>query len=273
MPSVNDIRESAEFIRSWLDGRSPEVGVILGSGLGDLGDSLEGRIVLPYTEIPGFPRATATGHKGNLICGRLNGREILAMQGRFHYYEGYPMDVITFPERVMAAIGIKFLFVSCAVGGVTGKFHIGDLMLIKDHISFLPNPLIGPNMDEFGPRFLDMTCAYDAGMQKLAREAACEEGITLEQGILCVCTGPCYETPAEYEFFRRIGAEAVGMSTVPEVVVARHCGIRVLGLAVITDEAHNLTDAYTTDSEEIIRVAKEAGEKMGRLISRIIPRL
>ena len=262
------IRDAADYVRSRIGNRCPDAGIVLGSGLGNLADEIEDAVCIPYPEIPGFPKATAIGHKGNLICGRFGGRCIFAMQGRFHYYEGYP---ITLPIRVMIALGIRTLVVSCAVGAVNRGFRVGDLMVINDHISTLPNPLIGPNVAEQGPRFPDMTCAYDRTLVSLLHSTAEKLGYALRDGVLYTCSGPCYETPAEYEYIRRIGADVVGMSTTPEVIVARHAGIRVAGMSVITDVAHSQEDNYITDGDEIVRIADEASHKMTAILRAALP--
>lgn len=267
------IKKAAEYIREKLGSFTPQAGIILGSGLGKLADKITDTTVIPYVSVPGFPKATAIGHKGNFICGMLGGKKVIAMQGRYHYYEGYTMDEVVLPVRVMISLGIKYLFVSNAAGGMNPAFKIGDLMLIKDHINLLPNPLIGKNLDEFGPRFPDMTSAYDLGLQQKLKEAAAGLGIGIQEGVYVSCTGPCYETPAEYKYFYAIGADAVGMSTTPEVIVARHSGIAVLGMSVITDVAHETTDEYVTDGELIVRVADEASNKMTRLFEALLEKL
>ena len=264
------IEDAAAFISSWLDGRKPLVGIILGSGLGELANEIEDPIVVPYVMVPGFPAATAVGHKGNFICGLLGGKCVLAMQGRYHYYEGYGMDSVVLPVRVMIKLGIKYLLVSNAAGAMNKSFAIGDLMLIRDHINLLPNPLIGPNLDEFGPRFPDMTCAYDLELQARMLSIASRQGVKLQRGIYVSCTGPCYETPAEYAFYRAIGGDDVGMSVTPEVIVARHAGIRVLGMSVITDVAHEAGDDYVTDENEIVRQADLASRKMTGLFRELV---
>ena len=264
------IEDAAAFLSSWLDGRKPLVGIILGSGLGELANEIEDPIVIPYVMVPGFPAATAVGHKGNFICGFLGGKCVLAMQGRYHYYEGYGMDTVVLPVRVMIKLGIKYLLVSNAAGAMNKSFAIGDLMLIRDHINLLPNPLIGPNLDEFGPRFPDMTCAYDLELQARMLSVASRQGVKLQRGIYVSCTGPCYETPAEYAFYRAIGGDDVGMSVTPEVIVARHAGIRVLGMSVITDVAHEAGDDYVTDENEIVRQADLASRKMTGLFRELV---
>jgi purine-nucleoside phosphorylase len=250
------------------------VGVILGSGLGKLADEIEEPLTIPYGDIPGFPVSTAIGHKGNFIVGRLGGKCIIAMQGRIHYYEGYEMSQVVLPVRVMVKIGIRTLFVSNAAGGTNLGYHVGDLMIIRDHINLIPNPLIGPNLDEFGPRFPDMTRPYDPALIRKAEEIAAEEGIPLRKGVYVAISGPSYETPAEYRYFRQIGADAVGMSTTPEVIVARHSAIPVFGMSVITDVAHATDDEeYVTDGEAIVQAANAAADRMTVIFRRLIASL
>ena len=271
---VERIIKAAEYIAAKLDGRKPFAGIVLGSGLGKLADKIENQIVIPYKDIPGFPVSTAIGHKGNFIAGELGGKFVVAMQGRFHYYEGYTMEYVTLPIRVMKVLGIEHLFVSNAAGGVNFGFKIGDLMIIKDHINLLPNPLIGPNMEEFGPRFPDMTRPYSPQLIAAAKEIAAQEGIELKEGTYLASTGPTYETPAEYKYFRTIGADAVGMSTIPEVIVARHSSIPVFGISVITNEAHDdYAPDYENDGDDVVRAANAAAEKMNLLFERIIGQL
>lgn len=265
-------KETADFISSQIE-EKPEIGIVLGSGLGKLADNIENAIAIPYSTIPNFANSTAIGHKGNLISGNLGGKKVLAMQGRFHYYEGYSMETVTFPMRVMYLLGITHLFVSNAAGGINPTFRVGDLMLIKDHINLLPNPLIGKNLNEIGPRFLDMTRAYDPNLIRLAKQIAEENGINLKEGVYLGSTGPTFETPAEYGFFGKIGADAVGMSTIPEVIIARHCGMKVFGMSVISNEAHNFTDDYVNDGNDVIVAADKAADKMALLFGKIIERL
>ena len=267
---MEKICAAAEYLRSKIGRRQPKIAVVLGSGLGNLANKIEDTITIPYAEIPGFPKATAIGHKGNFISGKLGGKQVLCMQGRIHFYEGYTMDTVVLPIRVMIKLGIEYLFVSNAAGCMNTDFHIGDLMLIRDHINLLPNPLIGPNLEDFGPRFPDMTCAYDLDLQKKMLAIAEDEGITLRRGVYVALSGPCYETPSEYKFFKTIGADTVGMSTVPEVIVARHAGVKVLGMSVVTDIAHEPEDDYVTDENEIVEQANKAAEKMTKLFSRLI---
>ncbi|MGM9738702.1 MAG: purine-nucleoside phosphorylase [Candidatus Cryptobacteroides sp.] len=265
------IFKAAEYVKSKLQGREPVVGIVLGSGLGKLAERIEDPITIPYREIPGFPVSTAIGHKGNFIIGVLGGKTVIAMQGRIHYYEGYPMDLVTLPIRVMKVLGIKNLFVSNAAGGINFDFRVGDLMVIKDHINMLPNPLVGPNMEEFGPRFPDMTHPYDKALIAKAKELATEMGLELKEGVYIAGTGPSYETPAEWHFFRTIGADAVGMSTVPEVIIARHSEIPVFGMSVITNAAQKEFAAdYKNDGDDVVKAADAAADKMTELFSRLI---
>ena len=273
-PRIEKIHTAADYVTDVLAGRKPEIGIVLGSGLGKLADQIEHPLVVPYKDIPGFPVSTAIGHKGNFIVGQLGGKCIIAMQGRIHYYEGYGMDLVVLPIRVMMTVGIKKLFVSNAAGGVSFDLHIGDLMIIKDHINLLPNPLIGPNMDHLGPRFPDMTRPYDPSLIALAKQVAADQGITLKEGVYVGGTGPSYETPAEYKYFRLIGGAAVGMSTVPEVIAARHAGVPVFGISVITNEAHDdYAEDYVNDGDEVVVAANKAADKMTALIREMIERL
>ena len=273
-PRIERIKNAADYLTGVLAGRQPEIGIVLGSGLGKLADQIEDPLVVPYKDIPGFPVSTAIGHKGNFIIGTLGGKTVIAMQGRIHYYEGYGMDLVVLPIRVMMSIGIGKLFVSNAAGGVSFKLHVGDLMVIKDHINLLPNPLIGPNLDYLGPRFPDMTRPYDPTLIKLAKDIAAEKDIDLKDGVYVGGTGPSYETPAEYKYFRLIGGDAVGMSTVPEVIAARHAGVPVFGISVITNEAHDdYADDYVNDGDDVVTAANAAADKMTGLIREMIERL
>ena len=274
MNPLEIIHAAADYVRTKLGGIQPVVGIVLGSGLGKLADEIENPLVIPYGDIPGFPVSTAIGHKGNYIVGDLGGKKVIAMQGRIHYYEGYDMFLVTLPIQVMKVIGIRYLFVSNAAGGTNLNFHVGDLMIIRDHINLLPNPLIGPNMEEFGPRFPDMTRPYDPALIRKAEFIAAEEGIALQKGVYVAITGPSYETPAEYRYFRAIGADAVGMSTTPEVIVARHSGLPVFGMSVITDVAHATDDEdYITDGEAIVKAADAAADRMTLLYKKLIANL
>ena len=260
--STTLVYEAAEFLRQRIAGFKPLAGIVLGSGLGQLADDIQDAVAVPYSAIPGFPVSTAVGHKGNFIFGRLGGKEIVAMQGRIHYYEGYGMQMVVLPIRVMIALGIRYLFVSNAAGGVNYHFHVGDLMIIRDHINMLPNPLIGPNDDHEGPRFPDMTRPYEPKLIAKAKRIARKNGIFVQEGVYLGDTGPSYETPAEYRFYRTIGADAVGMSTIPEVIVARHAGIPVFGMSVITNEAHDdYAEDYENDGDDVVKAAAAAAEK------------
>ena len=265
---------SASYIQTQIGTAAPLVGIVLGSGLGKLGDSIEDATVVPYRDIPGFPLSTATGHKGNFICGRLGGKRVVAMQGRFHGYEGYPMSLVTMPVRVMKLLGVEYLFVSNAAGAANPDYRIGDLMIIRDHISMHPNPLIGPNFDEMGPRFPDMTCAYDPELIERAEQIAARLEIPLRKGIYFSSPGPTYETPAEVRFYRMIGADALGMSTTPEVIVARHCGMKVFGMSVITNQANTENVARNlNDAEDVVLQADAAADRMTALFSELIASL
>ena len=268
------IQQAAEYIKGRIWERLPVAGIVLGSGLGKLADKIENPVVVPYSEIPHFPISTAVGHKGNFIAGELGGKLVVAMQGRFHYYEGYSMEYVTLPIRVMKMLGIRYLFVSNAAGGVNYDFKVGELMIIRDHINLLPNPLIGPNMEEFGPRFPDMTRPYEPSLIALAEEIASDSGISLKKGVYLGSSGPTYETPAEYKYFRTIGADAVGMSTVPEVIVARHSSIPVFGISVITNEAHDdFAPDFVNDGDDVVKAADAAADKMTLLFTELIKRL
>ena len=270
--TFKDYQSSAAYIQELLGGRKPSVGLVLGSGLGSLGDSIQEPIVIPYRDIPNFPISTAIGHKGNLICGYIADHCVMAMQGRFHYFEGYPMEKVTFPIRIMKLLGVETLFVSNAAGGINQTFKVGDLMVIKDQINLLPNPLIGPNVEEFGPRFPDMTRPFDPQLRSLAHEIAANLGIELRDGVYVAVTGPAYETTGEYKFFRGVGGDAAGMSTAPEVIVARHCGLRVFGMSVITNvtEDNFFEHNESNDGEEVVIAAIAASSKMTKLFTEII---
>ena len=267
---LEEIKKTAAFIWSATGDFAPEVGIVLGTGLGDFADRIETRHALDYKDIPGFPVSTVEGHKGRLIFGEAGGRRVVAMQGRFHYYEGYTMEQVTFPIRVMRLLGIRFLFVSNASGGINASFRTGDLMVITDHINLMPNPLIGPNMAELGPRFPDMHNCYDKALIASATKIAGEEGIKLQYGVYVGGTGPTFETQAEYRYFKAIGGDAAGMSTVPEVIVARHMSVPVFGVSVITN--CGLSDE-AGDHEDVQRQGRKAGVKMQTLFLRMIENL
>ena len=273
-PRVERIYAAADYIKQQLGGRKPLVGIILGSGLGRLATAVENPLIIPYKTIPGFPVSTAVGHKGNFIIGTLGGKEVIMMQGRIHYYEGYSMDDVTLPTRVMKVVGIKYLFVSNAAGGVNYDFKIGDLVILKDHINLQPNPLIGPNMDDFGPRFPDMTRPYDPDLIAKAEKIAADMGVKVHKGVYFGGTGPTYETPSEYKYIRIIGGDVTGMSTIPEVITARHSDIPVFGMSVVTNEAHDDYDKdYKNDGDEVVKAADKAAGTMCEIFKKLIESL
>jgi len=272
MTYTEKIKESAAFIKSKLP-KTPDAAIVLGSGLGDLAEHIQNPIVMPYSTIPNFMLSTAVGHKGNLIYGELGGKNVLAMQGRFHFYEGYSMEQVTLPMRVFNALGISTVFVSNAAGGINPSYKVGNLMIIKDQINLMPNPLIGKNLDEFGPRFPDMTRPYDLELIKKCKEIAAKLDISLQEGVYVGGTGPTYETPAEYGYFRIIGGDAVGMSTVPEVIVARHGNMRVFGMSVITNEGFNFAHDFVNDENDVVEAAGKAAIKMTTLFTEMIKSL
>ena len=262
------IQETAAFLKERMTSK-PETAIILGSGLGHLADEIEVENEIAYSEIPNMPVSTVEGHSGKLLFGKLGGKEILAMQGRFHYYEGYSMKEVTFPIRVMYELGIKNLLVSNAAGGMNPAFHVGDLMVIDDQINLFPeNPLRGKNFPT-GPRFPSMHQAFDAEFIKIVDEAANRLGIKIFKGVYLGTQGPTFETPAEYRMFRKMGADAVGMSTVPEVIVAVHCGIRVFGISVITDLG-GFDEAVKVSHEEVQAAADAAQPRMTALMKELI---
>ncbi len=264
------ILETAEWLKARMT-TQPETAIILGTGLGELAKEIDKEQVIPYTEIPHFPVSTVEGHAGCLIFGKLGGKDILAMEGRFHYYEGYDMKQVTFPIRVMCELGIKTLFVSNAAGGTNPAFEIGDLMIITDQINFMPeNPLRGANIPQ-GPRFPDMGHAYDPQLIQLADAIADEKGIKVQHGVYLATQGPTYETPSEYRMFARWGADAVGMSTVPEVIVARHCGIRCFGISIITDLG-GMEEVVEITHEDVQKAAAEAQPRMAAIMGEMIAR-
>jgi len=269
MNMYEQITNTASFIRSKLSA-APEVGIILGTGLGGLADKIETETVLEYTDIPGFPVSTVEGHKGRLIFGMLGEKRVVAMQGRFHYYEGYTPQQVTFPVRVMKLLGVKYLFVSNASGGVNPEFRRGDLMVITDHINLIPNPLIGPNMKEFGERFPNMAHAYDKDMILLADKISEEMQLKLRYGCYVGLTGPSLETPKEYAFYRIIGGDTVGMSTTPEVIVGHHSGLRIFGISVITNVA---TDGPESTHELVQEEGARAEVRMSMLLEEMLKQL
>ncbi|MCQ2154131.1 MAG: purine-nucleoside phosphorylase [Bacteroidales bacterium] len=268
------LKTAADYISGRSGGFTPSFGIVLGSGLGSLADHIEQSVVIPYSEIPGFPVSTAIGHKGNFICGILEGRRVVAMQGRFHYYEGNDMQRVVIGVRTMKLLGVKYLFLSNAAGGCNPAYNVGDLVVITDHINLMPNPLVGPNLDSFGERFPDMTCVYDKGLRELAAESAKELGIPVKSGVYLASTGPTYETPAEVRFYRSIGADLLGMSTVPEAVAARHCGLKVFGMSVVTNKSNDSSESRVlNDGQDVIRMADRATADMTALFRRIISKI
>lgn len=269
---LSEIDELVNFIRSkWGD--QIHYGVILGSGLGGVADSVEKSISIPYKELPGWPLSTVKGHAGRMVIGILEGKNTLVMQGRIHFYEGYSMQKVTLPIRVMQKMGIKNLVITNAAGGVNPAFVPGDVMLITDHLNLMgmsgQNPLSGPNLDEFGPRFPDMSQAYDRDYMENARLIAREKGIELKEGVYAGLSGPSFETPADLRFLRAVGVDAVGMSTVPEVTVARHGGMRVLGFSGISNKA-NLDGSTITTHEEVLEAGRIIAPKIESLIRGVL---
>ena len=268
----DDIQRAADAVRGQAAVR-PAVGIILGTGLGGLAEEIAVSAAVPYESIPGFPLSTVESHAGRLLLGQLGGKQVVAMQGRFHRYEGYSLPQVTFPVRVLHALGASTLIVSNACGGMQPLWAPGDLVLLADHINLLgDNPLVGTNDERLGPRFPDLSAAYDPALRALARETAVELGITLREGVYVAVPGPNLETRAEYRMLRAIGADVVGMSTVPEVIVANHEGMRVLGISIITDQC--LPDALEpADITRIIETARRAEPLLTRLIQRVVERM
>lgn len=267
------LREKIAEAKKFIESRSkvkPKIGIIVGTGLGTLAKEIEIKAIVPYSDIPHFAVSTAPGHEGNLILGKLSGKMIMAMQGRFHLYEGYSLEEITFPIRIMKEMGVELLIESNVVGGMNPNFKAGDLMIITDHINLTGNnPLIGPNDERLGPRFPDMSEPYDKKLIELTKRIAIEEKIGIHQGVYVGLTGPNFETPAEYRFLRLIGADAVGMSTVCEVIVARHSGLRVLGMSCITDEC--IPDRLEpVNFRKLIQVAQKVEPNLARLVKRLL---
>jgi len=272
MDYVERVKKAVEFSKERIE-VSPTIGIVLGSGLGRIAEVIESPKTIRYSEIPGFPVATAPGHKGELIFGKLSGKDVVLMNGRFHYYEGHSMQDVTFPVRVMQLLGVKYLFLTNAAGGLNPLFEVGRPMIITDHINFMgDNPLRGKNVDEWGPRFPDMSEPYDRKLISLAKEVAQEEKIEVYEGVYVAVAGPNFETAAELRMFRRLGADAVGMSTVPEVIVAKHAGMKVLGISAITDRAVP-EDLKPLTAEEVLRIAEETGKKIARIILGVVRKL
>ncbi|MBO7469954.1 MAG: purine-nucleoside phosphorylase [Bacteroidales bacterium] len=269
---LEKILETVDFIKSKTNGFEPEVGIVLGSGLGGLVNVIDTQYAISYKDIPNFPVSTVHGHEGKLILGTLSGRKVIAMQGRFHYYEGYSTKEVTFPIRVLKYLGIRLLVLSNASGGINPDFRVSDIMFITDHINLLPNPLIGKNDDRIGTRFPEMSEAYNKNVLALADKIAHELKIQVQHGVYVGDTGPSYETPAEYNYYRVIGGDCVGMSTVPEVIVARHCGLPVFAVSVITDLGGKDIAVQVTH-EEVINAANVAEPKMTAILKEMLKRL
>ena len=269
---LGDIRETVEFLSSLMK-KAPEIGMITGTGLGNLTENIAVDFRVPFEKIPHFPTSTVEGHQGNLVGGTINGKYVLALEGRFHLYEGYSPKEVTFPVRVMAMLGAKYLLMSSAAGGLNPQFEGGDLMVVTDHINLKSvNPLVGQNLDDLGPRFPDMSRVYDPHLVRLAREMALEEKIFLRQGVYVGVLGPSLETPAETRFLRMIGADAVGMSTVSQAIVGIHSGMKILAIVVITNM--NLPDCMEeTSLDDVISTAEKAGPSLSGLWERIIGNL
>ncbi|MDG1189482.1 MAG: purine-nucleoside phosphorylase [Flavobacteriales bacterium] len=265
---LNRIDSITQFLKNKIP-FTPKVGIILGTGLGGLVEKIEIEQTIPYDEIPDFPLSTVEGHKGKLILGKLSGTNVIAMQGRFHFYEGYSIKEVTMPVRVMKKLGIEQLIISNASGGVNPDYEVGDLMILNDHINLIPSPLIGANLDEFGPRFPDMSDTYDKRMIATALSIGKDNGIRVFEGVYAAVTGPCLETPAEYKYLRIIGSDTVGMSTVPEVIVARHMQIPCFAISVITDLGVE-GKIKKVSHEEIQKVAEVAEPKLTLIIEELI---
>lgn len=263
------VQQTVKFIKEQIDS-SPKVGIVLGSGLGNLGNHIEIQKTISYHDIPNFPVSTVKGHKGRLIFGKLGGKDIVAMQGRFHYYEGWTMQEVTFPIRVLNYLGIDLLVLSNAAGGMNPRFEIGDIMFINDHINLFPdNPLMGKNDDRFGPRFPDMSEIYDLEVIEKAKEVAHKNKIKVKEGVYVGTSGPTFETPAEYKYFHIIGGDAVGMSTVPEAITARHMGLKCFAVSVITDLGI-VGQVHKVSHEEVLEAAVAAEPKLTTIITGII---
>ncbi|XP_069817665.1 purine nucleoside phosphorylase isoform X2 [Dendropsophus ebraccatus] len=277
--TYEDYKHTAEWLLSRTEHR-PTIAIVCGSGLGGLGDLLKDQVAFSYGDIPNFPHSTVPGHAGRLIFGNLNGKPCVCMQGRFHSYEGYPLWKVTFPIRVFRLIGVQTVIVTNAAGGLNQDYKVGDIMVIMDHIN-MPgfagqNPLIGPNDDRFGPRFPPMSDAYDKGLRKIALAIGQELGFSekMREGVYCSLGGPNFETIAECRFLNTLGADAVGMSTVPEVIVARHCGLRVLGMSLITNKAvMDYSNEATANHEEVLQAGKDSARYFEKLVTSLLPRI
>lgn len=270
MNYLDKINTSVKYIQSKIPSTKPKVGLILGSGLGGLAEKIKNPTIIKYESIPNFPVSTVEGHLGQLVIGELGDKVVVAMQGRFHYYEGYPLRDVTFPIRVLISLGIDTLIVTNAAGGANKSFKPGDLMIIKDHINFTgQNPLMGVNLNEKGPRFVDMTYAYDKDLVNVAKETGESLGLDLKEGVYMWFTGPTYETPSEVKLATILGADAVGMSTVPEVIIAKHEGIKVLGISCITNMAAGILD-QPLNHEEVVETSMKVKDEFENLIVGIL---
>mgnify|MGYP001630282909 FL=1 len=263
------MNKSIDYIKGKIKNQ-PEIGIVLGSGLGDFADAIEDKIEIPYTEIPGFPVSTVKGHDGKLIFGKINSKEVCVMKGRIHYYEGYDIKEVVYPIEVLAGLGIETLILTNAAGGVNTEFEPADLMIINDHINLMgKNPLIGPNDEDLGPRFPDMTDLYNKDLIEVAEKSAKKLGIDIQEGVYMYFTGPSYETAAEVRMARILGADAVGMSTVPEAIIARHRGLKILGISTITNMSTGILDT-PLDHTEVVEVGQEVAGKFKELLKEII---
>lgn len=270
---MNDlITKNVDYIKTKI-GNLPKVGVVLGSGLGDLGSKIENPVYIDYKELDGFAVSTAPGHKGRFIFGKLGGKNVVCMQGRLHYYEGWSFNEIVLPIRVMKFLGVEKLILTNAAGGINKSYNVGDIVLINDHINFMGrNPLIGQNDNDIGPRFPDMSFAYDPALRELAKECSQKTGVEIKDGIYLACPGPSYETPAEIRAFRALGADVVGMSTVPEVIAANHCGVKVLAFSLVSNMAAGILDKPLTE-KEVLEAGAKKGAEMQKLIVKIIEKM
>jgi purine-nucleoside phosphorylase len=270
--TLETLESSATYIRS-ISRVQPRTAIVLGTGLGGLAEAVEAPESIPYQNIPGWPASTVEGHAGRLVLGRLDGRAVAVMQGRAHYYEGYDLAEVTFPVRVLRRLGVETLIVTNAAGAVNPGFNAGDLMLITDHLNLIglagPNPLRGPNDDRLGPRFPDLSCAYDRELLGIARSAAAEEGILAREGVYACVAGPSFETPADLRYLRTAGADAVGMSTVPEVIAARHDGLRVMAVSAISNKP-NLDGGTPTTHAEVLEASRRMAPELIRLLRRVL---
>ncbi|MDR7314059.1 purine-nucleoside phosphorylase [Brevibacillus nitrificans] len=267
-----NFHEAVAYIQPKLE-EKPTIGLVLGSGLGVLADEIENPVIIPYNEIPGFTVSTVVGHKGQLVIGKLQGKQVVAMQGRFHFYEGHGLDAVVFPIRVMKLLGVETIIVTNAAGGINENYDPGNLMLISDHINMtFRNPLIGPNDDEMGARFPDMSEAYSKELRQIAKKVASEQGIELQEGVYVGLLGPSYETPAEIRMLRILGGDAVGMSTVPEVIVARHMGVKVLGISCISNMAAGILE-QPLSHDEVMETTEKVKTQFLALVNGIVAKL